>query len=171
MRTFAVSRIHNMPVDEQRRAEVAKLLVSLLSDSDTLVRSSAVSALQKWWTPESLPTLLALADDQDFAVRWKAIEALAATKTPEAAKAIAGRLGQDRLTAAKALASMGPVAEPPALALLASKNDDVRSEACDVLRAVGTKKSLTRLKSLARDKNRLVGMAAQQAVEAIQGRK
>jgi hypothetical protein len=171
MRHFAIDRVAAMPVDEKRRAEVAELLVSSLKDSDTFVRTSALGALGKWWTAETLPALVALVDDQNTGVRWKVMDALAATKTPEAAKAIAGRVGQDKMFAAKALMTMGPVAEPVALQLLSNKDDFVRREACQILQSVGTKKSLARVKALSRDKNPLVAMAAKAAADAIQNRK
>ena len=65
---------------------------------------------------------------------------------------------------------MGPAAEPAMLKLLAQGDRKSRGTACQVLGAVGTKKSLPALEKLRDDGDQLTEMYAQQAIRSIKHR-
>ena len=64
----------------------------------------------------------------------------------------------------------GQAAEDAALKLLKENNAEVRREACQILKAVGSKKSLTALESASSDTDSLVVLLAKQALEEVRQR-
>ncbi|MCE9526448.1 MAG: trypsin-like peptidase domain-containing protein [Planctomycetales bacterium] len=138
------------PVPE-RREEVAALLNPLLDAKNESVRSSALNAVKKWGTQKNVPTLLKMLEWKSLGDRWAAMEALGNIGgSKEAAQAIAAlMLDQgDMLTAAHALEKMGPVAEDAVWPHVGSNDRLLHSNACRVLGAVGTQKSLDKLQPL-----------------------
>jgi HEAT repeat protein len=72
--------------------------------------------------------------------------------------------------AAEALAHIGPSAEPAVLALLKEKNIETRCQACNVLKQIGTKKSLGPLEGLTANPSKELSEAAAEACRSIQSR-
>jgi hypothetical protein len=158
---------------EHRRAEVARALEPLTKSNDVFVRQSSVRALAVWATADNVPALVALLNDHMTNCRAEAMNALAALKDERGAAAVAKKLGDfvDRGHARKALEAMGPVAEQPVLALLASPDAETRICVCAVLKSIGTQESVAGLQSAAQtDKNLAVRAAAQEALKAIAAR-
>jgi HEAT repeat protein len=130
--------------------------------------------------PDLIP--LVLKDDRGFhakEVRRAAIQALGKVRDEKGALAVATRLYlfpshrdlEEAKVAAEALAQMGPVAEDAVLECLQKSPDgDVRITCCNVLREVGTKKSLQVLGTISRIAKRPERPAALQALQAIQAR-
>lgn len=158
---------------EARRAEVAKALEGALDDRDGFLRVAAAKALAAWGTPQSVPALISVLEDRDFFLRTSAMAALGQIKDPRGAEAVAKQLlpHHGRMEASKVLQAMGPVAEPYVLPLLEDRDWAVQMEACKILGAIGTPKSLEPLKTLSRKANNgLVSREADKALPAIEGR-
>jgi predicted Zn finger-like uncharacterized protein len=155
---------------DQRRAEVCKALAPLVNDPNRLIRQWAVEALGVWGTKESVPVLLKAMDDNE--TRRAAIEALGRLKDERAVEPIASRLEEnlDRRTASEALKRMGPIAEEAVLKRLSHPDRQVARTACDILVAIGTKKSLPELQKIVAGGNAVLKRKAQEAIQAINAR-
>jgi HEAT repeat protein len=138
-----------------------KALASLLKNREPGVPEGACKILKRFQQKQPLAedTVLALIRyirDEQFPTRIRdAIELLSTVKEVYVAEAIADQLIKGfglRDNIVKALINIGPVAEDVVLERCL-KNDDpfVRQLACDVLKAVGTKKSIPALQTAARD--------------------
>jgi HEAT repeat protein len=98
---------------------------------------------------------------------------LARVAPVEGAELIASRMAEvsDRFNAAAALKSIGAPAEPAVRKMLSHQEWQVRLEAVNVLKEIGTKASIDALKPLSEtDDFILVKQMAAQAIEAIQKR-
>lgn len=75
------------------------------------------------------------------------------------------------VTASTALRDMGPVAEDTVLKLIQDQHASMRVEAYDILRAIGTKKCVSKLKSnLSKEKDKAVRDTLRSAIEDIETR-
>jgi S1-C subfamily serine protease len=134
-----------------RREEVAALLDPILQTKNDPVRNAALHAVKKWGTQKNVPTLLKILEWKSTGDRWSAMDALGSIGgSKEAAEAVAKlMLDQgDMLTAAGALQKMGPVAEDAVWPHIGSSDRQLHYNACRVLGAVGTQKSLDKLRPL-----------------------
>lgn len=164
-RSDAAMRLTHQPPKEPNR-KMAAGLESLLKTDDLRVRDCAARALQHWATQESIPALLKLLGDKSPLVRGCAIQALGRLKATSAIDRLI-RLWPDEFYVTAALKQMGPAAEPAVLKQLSSDNDRMRSEACQVLEEIGTKKSIPALEKAQNDSNFLVKHSAKNALKAI----
>jgi hypothetical protein len=162
---------HSIPI-EDRRDEVASVLVGLLSEHDQWDVTGAEKALKLWGNDSSVAPLITLLQGHDVFVRMGAMDALAPRKSALAADAVAKCLpeNQVRQQAIQALKSMGEVAEGPVLSLLKNPEWSVRMSACDVLAEIGTSQSIEALKAATNDENGIVKMKAQDALKSIEAR-
>lgn len=134
--------------DTARRATLAlqkwatkdevSVLVAMLRDNDSSVRSGALQALGRIKDPTSVKAVV-----------------LKLTEDP------------DRSEAKQALEAMGPVAEAGVLTALASKDPQVRRDAVYILSKVGAAQSVDPLNKLVFDVDTEVSQAAKAALEAI----
>ena len=163
---------HSVPI-EDRRDEVASVLVALLSEHDQWTVTGAEKALKPWGNDSSIPPLIKLLESHDVFVRMGAMDALAPRKSALAAEAVAKCLleNQVRQQASQALKAMGNVAEQPVLPLLKHTEWTVRMSACEILAEVGTSQSIDALKAAANDDNGIVKMKAEEALKAIEARR
>ena len=160
--------------DDARRAEVARLLGSHLGENETSgVRDACIKALAKWATADDVPTLLTALEGPSAQMRENAMQTLAGLKDRRAVAPIARRLvGPDRQRARTALIALGPLAEGEVASYLRNTDRAVRLDACAILKAVGTKNSLSALKVVAmRDRDRDVARSAVDAMRAIGSRR
>lgn len=153
-------------------AEISKQLVSILKEEGGPLRLAMAGALEKWATAESADDLIGLLDSSKPYVRKAAIGALGRLKVEKAAEPLAGLLPelQSRFAAADALKKIGSPAEATVLKQAESGDPQVASTACQILKEIGTKKSLPALKTLAENPNGIVRLHARQAVQAIERR-
>ena len=158
---------------EERRAEVAEALEGLLSHENGFVRPAAATALGVWGTEDSVSALVAALEEGDVLLKNAAVEALAKFDDQGAVEVVAEQVAVAalRFRAARALKAAGPRTEPAVLSLLGHSDRAVRMEACRILGAIGTDKSLESLRALLTDPNRSVAMNAKRAVQAIERRK
>ncbi|WP_165072609.1 HEAT repeat domain-containing protein [Paludisphaera rhizosphaerae] len=160
---------------ETRRDAVAQALKGLLNDGDGSIRAAAVQALGVWGGPAAPSWLLARLDDDRFGARDEVFEALARlTPDDKSAAAVASKLkGDDRGRAARTLRAWGSAAEPALLGLVdGSEPMETRSEACRILKDVGTSRSESVLRRLAQAASgEEMGRAAESAARAIERRR
>lgn len=167
-RNDASTRLTRQPPKEPNR-KMAAGLESLLTSDDRQVRDCAANALQYWATQESIPVLLKLLGDKSAFVRGHAIQALGRLKATSAIDRLV-RLWPDEYHVTAALKQMGPAAEPAVLKQLSGDDERLRSEACQVLEEIGTKRSIPALEKVQKDSNAIVKLFAKNALKAIQRR-
>ncbi len=169
-RKASVRAFEKMPVNESRKAEVAELLGGQLKDSDVFVRMAAIKALKRWHTKENARGLADSMEDESFVVRHESIKILATYQSKDIAVVIAKNFKKDKMQRKKALISMGAVAEEAAWELLEQAEWGVRADACDILKNVGSKRSVPYLQKATSDDSGIVKMRAERAIEEISKR-
>jgi hypothetical protein len=169
----AVRRLAQMRPDENR-AEVARALEELLQNPRT--RDGVPEALAVWGTKESVPVLAkALAASQVFGevfYRQALLRALGNFKDERAAEAAASRLHDhfENGEATIALEKIGSAGEPALIRLLKHPDAGTRERVCNILKVVGSKKSIAPLQEATKDANGGVARAAEQAWKIIAAR-
>lgn len=166
------AKVEKEPTQVQK--DIAKEIEKVLTGTDKTLHFSASRALAKWATKESIPQLVKNLESTETLTRHAAMDGLAMLKAEEGVEPIAKRLAElpDRLTARKALQAYGPKAEAEVLKMASHTEWAVRNEACNILGAIGTEKSVPTLTAMSQsDANALVKRNAKQAVEAIEKRK
>jgi HEAT repeat protein len=146
----AVAALHRLAAlrpDEAARAKVSPALNAALLDPHDEVRDAALDAARVWGSPENTDALLKVLDASPAAGNGRdgaVIDLLGSLKDAKAASALAQRLTgeRERWRVGKALIALGPPAEDAVLPFLQSADMGARIEACRVLAAVGTGKSL-----------------------------
>lgn len=155
---------------DERRAEVCKALEPLINDPDLFTHQWAVEALGVWGTKETVPVLIKAMNDKDN--RAAAMKALARLKDERAVEPIASRLEEsfDRMAATEALKNFGPAAEDAVLKRLNHHEVLVSWAVCDILKAIGTKKSLPALEKIVAGGDLARRHKAKEAMQAITAR-
>jgi HEAT repeat protein len=127
--------LNTAPVDEARKAEVARGLGALLDSPAT--RDAALTSLKKWATKDSVPGLVKLVDDPDRGTAFRAMELVGKLDDERAAPPLVKALAAfDRAGPARsALEALGKKAEKEVLKNLHSPNGQVRNHVRDLLRA------------------------------------
>lgn len=169
----ALGQLGNLKVDPSRQAEVAAILELLVGDIklDSTVRAAAIKLLPSWNGKDSAELLIRLMDEKDGVVRLTALDALVETRATTAATALVKRwekLDADRVT--RGLVALGSEVEPVVLPYLVNNNSIiVRTEACKVLKEIGTSESLKPLLDLmnSKDQTPVVANAAKEAMKGI----
>ncbi|MFO0842749.1 MAG: trypsin-like peptidase domain-containing protein [Gemmataceae bacterium] len=171
----AVEKLAEMAPVEARRAEVVTVLTELLAEKDVFVRRAATKALGTWGEggKESGLAVVRLVDDDDVFVRQAAIDAVAKLKDERGVEPVAKRLGDGftRMQAGKALRAFGAKAEKAVAGVLDGGDWVAKSEACQVLKDIGTPRSKAALEKAAGDANPHVARMAKEALSAIAARK
>jgi len=167
----ACDKLAGISPTEEHRATVAATLEGLLTHDNGFVRPAAAKALGTWGTKDSVLALIA-ALDGDALVKGAAIKALGGLKDPRAAEALAKLIPvpSSRHAAAKALKTMGSMAEDPVLPLLNHADRMAQMEACRILTDIGTAKSVAPLEALLKTAKSTVAMQAKRALKAIAAR-
>jgi hypothetical protein len=161
--------------------ELLSLMASVANDRDDSVRHAALTVLANHGAKEQVPLLLKALNDSDAGMRATIAKGLGRVKDPRAIEPLVNLVatGQGDQTyyrpnresaAAEALVRIGATAEPAVLALLKEKNVETRCQACNILKQIGTKKSLGLLKDLTLNPSKELSEAAAEACRAIQGR-
>lgn len=171
------ARILKGALPDGRRAEVVRALVPLLNDADIFTRKFAVEALGVWGDKDAVPALIRAMQERE--TRRDAMEALARIKDERGAEAVAAYLEEigGLLQATEALKKMGPIAEKAVLARLNHGEFQVRLMACEILKTIGTKKSIPTLETVVdagkdpfSGQDHLVAMQATETIKAIKRR-
>lgn len=162
-------------IDPKKLDEISEAVVAYVSSlgashhDDEVLRFAA-----KVRTPQLERMLIAkLAEDSIFWDRAKVLQAISKYQTESAARAAAALMTDRKLAvpASTALREIGPAAESVVIDLSKDRFPSMRIEAYDILREIGTKKGLARLKSQAiSDKDRAAQQAARAAAAALEMR-
>ncbi len=164
-RRKAVERLTEAEPKELRK-EIAEALKKNVREGEHFERIKGIEALAHWAGAAAVPDLIELVDDKDTFVAAEAIKALGEFPEPRVAEALVDRLGHHH-QAEHALRNLGPAAEDALLAVL-DPNDRKRTPlACEILGEVGTRKSLEKLKEMARSENFFVRVSADKAVHQV----
>jgi hypothetical protein len=162
-------------------SELLADMASLASDQDDTVRHAALAILANHGTKQHVPLLIKALNDPDAGMRATIAQGLGRLKDPRAIEPLVNLLatGQSdqpyyhparESAAAEALVRMGGAAEPAVLALLKEKNVETRFQACNILKQIGTKKSLGPLKDQTLNPSKELSEAAAEACRSIQAR-
>ena len=153
--------------------EVAAALVKRLSEPDNETQKLIIRALGSWGDAAAAKALAERLRDPAFLPWREAVEALGKIGRDQAsADAIARWVKQDRRLVLRALAAIGPPAEPALIGIVQSQADwGARSEACKLLGTVGSKACIPVLQEAAKNrKEPFVVMAAEAALKKLDPR-
>jgi HEAT repeat protein len=170
-RLRALRKLGEGPLERKLQDDVASLLITTLADPDPTIRTAAVAALRVWARPGDDRALAGVLDDEDRFVRANALKALSQTKNPEIiAKivALAEKPGGPTTPVEQAVRSIGALAQPALLKLLAASSARARQSACRMLQDVGTEECLPALRQAQTDSDRFVAVTARGAVQALE---
>jgi hypothetical protein len=174
-RELSSGRLTNPP------PELLSEMSALVSDPDETVRRAALTVLANHGGKEQVPLLIKSLNDSDASVRTAVAKGLGRIKDPRAIEPLANCLATGQgdqpyfrpnreSAAAEALVRFGPAAEPAVIALLKEKNVETRIQACNILKQIGSKKSLSTLRDLTSNPSKELSEAAAEACRAIQSR-
>jgi hypothetical protein len=166
-----LEQLARVPVQDKRRAEVSTALLRLIEDTDYNLPESTVPLLIKWHDDQTVPALIAmLGPNADEIERQSAMAVLAGIKDPRGIVPITRWLIKEGRAASAALKAYGPVVEKDIIALLDEKSVTARVNACGILGAVGTEKSLGPLGAMSRSRDAAVAASAQAALDLLKAR-
>jgi serine/threonine protein kinase len=171
-RLDAAKQLEQMQPIAEERAAVTGVLEPLLNDPDHFTRQAMIRALGVWGTRENIPALVKMFEHTDVFTRRAAIIALGNIKDERSAEAIAARLEDplNRPVASETLQKMGPLAETAAARMIEHKDWTIRLTVCQILKVIGTKKSIPALETAVKDSNGLVVGEAKAALQVLQAR-
>jgi predicted Zn finger-like uncharacterized protein len=143
----ALQYLAQLRPQEASRARVSRSLNAPLLDPDLGMRADALNAIAVWGSKESTPALLKVLGDfrgEGAGGDAHVIAVLGALKDPAAAQALARGLTHPRERGAVgwALRAIGPGAEGAVIPFVSSVDQGARIEACRVLAAIGTARSM-----------------------------
>jgi hypothetical protein len=162
----ALERLIRVRPSERLNEVLATILPLLEQDDEDLIKH-VVRVLAVWQSPEAMAKLIDMVNDPRVFLRWELIKALGKYDDPKSAEALIGRFKEDGHLVEQSLKSMGPIAEPPLIALLRNPDADLRKKACEVLKFVGGAATLKAMRALPPDPEFFVRVAAQDAVKMI----
>jgi hypothetical protein len=170
-RRKAASRLQNAEISEVT-PELMQLAEKWAFVEDTSFKVAGGRILTTHATREQVPLLLKLLKQSDHMNRYSTIQALGRLKDPSAAQPLVDLIarGADHYQAAEALAQLGPDAEEPVLQLFQQKHVETLRAACNVLKQIGTAKSIEPIKALMLDSDQSLSSTAGEAYRAIQAR-
>jgi hypothetical protein len=152
-RKRALELLMRTPVDPDRREEIALAITPILKDPDHFTRNDAAKTLVYWGGKECTPAIIEALNEDDHFFKVSLLEAMATIKDPAAAEAVAACLEKQKEKAGRALMAMGSEAEPAVVKFLTHRDVFTRTEACKVLKVIGTKKSIPALQAVYRRAN------------------
>ena len=169
-----IGRLAQLAVVDARRDEVIRVMQNHMSNSNGFVKKSATEVFCMYATAEHLPELRRILEDKDGLMteaRKRAFQTIAKVGTAEDYPTLISLISDSfiRTDVKNALISIGPAIEDPILKQIESVTDIfARNELIDVLRKVGTKKSIETLEKLAKEGH--ARHNATQALDAIRAR-
>ncbi len=172
--TQPLMRLGQIAIVDSKREEVLRVMQNHMSNSNGFVRKSATEVFCSWATAEQLPELRKVLEDPDglmFDARKRAFQTIAKVGTAADYPALIGLVtdGFLRNDVKTYLIGIGPAIEDPILKKIDSITDvGARNELIEVLKKVGTKKSIETLEKLAKDGSS--NYQATQALDAIRAR-
>ncbi|MCA9004005.1 MAG: HEAT repeat domain-containing protein [Planctomycetaceae bacterium] len=147
---LACKKLVTMKPDTENLARVSTVLAETLPQAqDGFRMKEHINAMSVWYTDEATLAFAKLLEEENSALeREKIIQLMPTIHSETMAEILVGRLPNraDMKDARTALKIMGTIAEKPVLRLLDDPDKDMRIEACNILQAIGTQKSIDALK-------------------------
>lgn len=168
-----LSSLAKLNVVPDRQDEVEVLLVGLLESKDNNQLKTALEALTKWGTKASVTDIVPHLSHSLFTVPQAAAKALGAIGDESAIDPLIEALKtnkRSRRYVAAGLIPFGAKVEDKVIPLLESNDRDMLQAVCDILKAVGGKKSIAALTPLAEGQDFLRKTYAGRAIKPIQAR-
>jgi uncharacterized protein len=172
VRGRAADALARLQPNHAKRSEVAGALEKMLQDAEDYPRQAAVRALAVWGTKEQVATLLELLKTASLPDKNKIIVLLGEFRDERAIKPLAELLKEasSRRAAADALKNFGSKAEDDVIPMLRDARFPTKQSACEVLKVIGTKKSIAPLEEATKDKSPATVRSAKEALEAVKAR-
>ena len=149
-RIEAAQRFLNAEI-ERHAPRLLPVVLPLLDENEQMLRLVAVRVLGRAATQEHLPLLHRLLKQEDFGQQHEIIQALGRIHDRSSIQLLADMIAYgtgNPHAAAEALGEFGSVAEDAALALLKEKHIETRRQALQILRKVGTTRSIEALQAV-----------------------
>ena len=161
-----------MQPDAKRRKEIADLLQNVLVTGGTIDKWSAAEALGIWGSAENVPVLMQQLDGNDVLLKHHVLVALGRLRDPRAVPKMIDAVASPptRQKAIEGLRYFGAEAEDKLLQRLPNADWLAQRAICDLLKEIGTAKSLSQLNALAQNGSIHVRRNAQTAARAIRRR-
>jgi S1-C subfamily serine protease/HEAT repeat protein len=172
-RSRACDRLRQAAPIDAKRDTVVQAAGPLLEVRDVFLRSAAIQVLGVWGNRQAADRLIDQLDGDRKDNRGELFDALGRFEPDERTiNTMIVWLAKDAGAASRVLRAMGPAAEDALIKVVEADGDfRVRNEACRVLGAIGTCKSLTPLEALVRRRdNAALGREAERAVNEITAR-
>jgi hypothetical protein len=168
----AARQLARMQPDPMRSREVARLLETVIVSGAHFDKQAAADALGVWGSSDNVPFLIGLLEQktrQDVFLNRHVLVALGRLKDPRGLPAMIDSLKNIpyRGEASKALKLYGAGAEPELLKALAGNDWQQQQAICNVLKDVGTARSLPDLDAIAATGHDFVKPLAQAAAAGI----
>jgi Protein kinase domain len=157
-RKAAVERIADMKPNDLR-ADVAQKLVALTQDESPFIRWPAIRAIGSWGSEKEVPALIQATMHKDRSTRGEALKVIGRFRDLRTLDPVihSFRDNSTRREAADALREMGPMTEPPVLAILNGPEEIglvfLKQDAIAVLADIGTEKSVPALQKVLATEN------------------
>jgi serine protease Do len=171
-----LARLGKIAVVEEKRSEILRIVKNHMKNTDGFVRKSATEAFCHWATKSDADELAQIVTGNDgllFDARKTALQSLGQFKDPKYMPTLiqATKEGSLRDAAKDALIAFGPASEQAIIEGFGSLQDFTAQSAClDVIKKIGTEKSVPFLEELTSGGNGLVKHHAEQALNAIRAR-
>lgn len=171
-----LTRLGLIAVVDSRRDEVIRVMKNHMSNSNAFVRKSATEVFCTYATKEHMVDLKKILEDRDglmMEARKRAFRTVADVGTAVEYPMLIGMVTDSflRTEARNVLIGLGPVIEEPILKELDSMTDsNAQNELLEVLKKVGTAKSISRLEQFAKSGSGSTKYTATQALDAIRAR-
>ncbi|NOY41789.1 MAG: trypsin-like serine protease [Planctomycetes bacterium] len=163
-----------LPVVPKRQQLVGKIFLYYANKPNAFDQRAAVEGLANWATKKQVPGMIKLltedAEGIDWPERKEIIKALGRFKSLRVARAVASRLVYftEDSEAKEVLLAFGADTEEAVSEMLDHKSEDAREAAAEILKKIGTRKSLSALKkALDEEPEHFAKRSIQDAIDAI----
>ena len=173
---FALDQLSQRQIDPEKQTEVRQLLKGLLNSPEVFVRKGATDGFCQWAAAEDVEELRKILASQDTLLLFakkKAIASMARFNAPELYPDLIKAVSDPPLLldASQALVSLGAAVEQAVLEAYPQVEGPLpKNILLNVLRDVGTGKSLPLLEKIASSPDFSVRGSAEQALQAIRSR-
>ncbi|MEI7698636.1 MAG: HEAT repeat domain-containing protein [Planctomycetia bacterium] len=173
---FALDQLSQRQIDPEKQTEVRQLLKGLMNSPEVFVRKGATDGFCQWAAAEDVEELRKILASQDTLLLFakkKAIASMARFNAPELYPDLIKAVSDPPLLldASKALVSLGAAVEQAVLEAYPQVEGPLpKNILLNVLRDVGTGKSLPLLEKIASSPDFSVRGSAEQALQAIRSR-
>jgi hypothetical protein len=155
-----------------RRDEVARALGALLFDGHPQVQMPAILALEKWARAEDIPLLIKAIGHPKREIHMEVCKIIGTFKDERTIKPLMKSFpyADTRLGVMTAFRKMGPMVENELIPYLKSQELDLCRDTINVLKDIGTQRSVPALRALASGRNVVLRDASREALSAITAR-